>query len=172
MKYNFPEISFTCFGDSLDKHLAEIQSVLFVSDDFPEIDYIFVIQLSQNFDFSDGGYGEALFLILQADFFQRHVHRSPSVLGLVNLPISTLANLFKDLEDFHASLAPVPATDHRRLATPRASSLNNSWPFELGFGLDSLRDWLWRSCVGILFAAPFVRSGNDCGRGEVVKAEN
>lgn len=52
--------------------ILEVQSILLVSDNLLHVYDALVIELSQNFNFSNGCDWEALFFIVQSNFLQSH----------------------------------------------------------------------------------------------------
>ena len=47
--------------------LAKVDGLLFVGDDFLELDDVLVLDLAQDLDLSDGGDWETLFLVLETN---------------------------------------------------------------------------------------------------------
>ena len=48
----------------------EVQGILLIRDYLGELDNIWMIELTENFDFTNGSDGESFLFILQANFFQ------------------------------------------------------------------------------------------------------
>lgn len=92
------------------KYLSEVQCILLVSDNFPKINDVLVIELTQDFYLSNRRDGEALFLILQPDLLQSYKYAGPLVSRFIHLSISTFSNLCDKLKHVHATFTPIFAT--------------------------------------------------------------
>lgn len=69
--------------------LAEVDRLLLVGDDLAELHDVLVVQLTENFDFSNGRDGKPFLLVFEADFLQRHDLFGVEIACLVYLPIGT-----------------------------------------------------------------------------------
>lgn len=69
--------------------LAEVDRLLLVGDDLAELHDVLVVQLTENFDFSNGRDWKPFLLVFEADFLQRHDLFGIEIACLVYLPIGT-----------------------------------------------------------------------------------
>lgn len=68
-------------------YFFKVKCILFVRDNFPQIHYIFMVELSQDFYLANSRDRKAFLFILQPDFFQSHQLISMNIFGFVYLTV-------------------------------------------------------------------------------------